>query len=87
MSVFCGPYKLYKKSVSAAGAFESVISICVLEDHRVSERFYKGGNLVNTELRKRANLASAIDDLIERLEFLTTKENYTSVDVLDTLAL
>ena len=87
MSVFCGPYRLFKKSVSTVGAFESVISICVLEDHRVSERFYKGGNLINTELRKRTSLASAIDDLIERLEFLTTKEDYTSVEVLDTLAL
>ena len=87
MSVFCGPYRLFKKSVSAVGAFESVISICVLEDHRVSERFYKGGNLINTELRKRTSLASAIDDLIERLEFLTTKEDYTSVEVLVTLAL
>ena len=87
MSVFCGPYRLFKKSITAVGAFESVISICVLEDHTVSERFYKEGNIINTELRKRPNLASAIDDLVERLEFLTTKEDYTSVDVLGKLAL
>ena len=91
MEVFCGPYRFFKKSTTAIGAFESVLSISVIkdnDDYNVEERFYKAGNLVNTEKSQKTNLTVVIHDLINRFKFLTAVEQgYSCVDVLDTFAL
>ena len=48
MNVFAGPYRLFKNATTTVPAYESVISLCIMTDNGVSERYYKDGKLIST---------------------------------------
>ena len=60
-NIFCGPYSLYKKQNNVTnGNYESVISICIMNDYSLSERLYQDQKLMNTIISKANSLDTAI---------------------------
>ena len=71
-NIFCGPYSLYKKQSN--GKYESVISICIMNDFSLSERLYQDQKLINTSITRSTSLEKAIQNAISRLEKLMQLE-------------
>ena len=85
MDVFAGPYRAFKtqKDAKSLSAYESVISLCIMTNNSVSERFYTDKRLINTQLTRCKSLSEAVNHMIRRLEQLMQKESYSMIDVLD----
>ena len=83
-SIFGGPYSLHKK---ATQGYESVISLCIMDSFHTSERFYKNGNIISTQMQPYRSLAESIEACIRRLEYLMQQEKYHPTESLDINAL
>ena len=82
--VFGGPYKLFKKTLDDYNRpYEAVISICILNNNGLSERYYRDGTIQSTVIKKHTSLQKVVDGAIKRLEYLIQQEFYHPVDPLD----
>ena len=81
--IFAGPYSLLKKSATSA----SLITLCIMENNHISERFYKNGNLINQVSSQHNGLAFAIEAAAKRLEYLMQYEKYCPQDPISVTSL
>ena len=83
MSVFGGPYRLFNKKSQGSVNYDSVISLCIMDDFKLSERVYMNGNQISQIASQKKDLADVIEGAILRLEHLMQKEMYHPKDPMD----